>query len=125
MAKLKLFLLCDDIRKRTDGRYDVIGLTNAIVATTFPIEVPVVFFMVWENAIEDIRGTVRFTQPGREKPVDISFSQPAGNNPFLPLDIHFTVTIKFLGQGLHFFQVLHDDQVAGDYSLFVDLKKQH
>ncbi len=123
MAKLKLFLLCDQVQKRTDGRYDVIGLTNAIIATGFPIEVPVVVFMVWENAIEDIKGTVRFTQPGREKSVDIGFSQPAGNNPFLPIDVHFSISIKFLAQGLHFFQVLCDDQVVGDYSLFVDLKK--
>lgn len=124
MAKLKLFLLCDNIQKRTDGRYDVIGLTNAINAAGFPIEVPVVVFMVWENAIEDIKGTVRFTQPGKDRPVDIGFSQPAGNNPFLPIDVHFSITIKFLAQGLHFFQVLCDDQVVGDYSLFVDLRKQ-
>ena len=123
MPKLKLFLLCDEVKKRADGRYDVIGLTNAVVAAGFPVEVPVTVFMVWENALEDIRGTVRFTQPGREKPAEIEFSQPAGNNPFLPIDVHFSITITFLAQGLLFFQVICDNQVAGDFSLFVDQKR--
>jgi len=124
---LQSSLLCDDVRQERNGKFILIGLFDALWASTFPLKLPRLCIATrWCSGQGQFTQHSRILQPNRNdvmlegKPMPVRLKDELHT----ATNVEFFMNIEFKETGIYWIEVLLEDQLKLTYPLRIGLAKK-
>ncbi|MDD5482675.1 MAG: hypothetical protein PHP98_03350 [Kiritimatiellae bacterium] len=115
-------LLCDDVRQERNGKFILIGLFDVINANQYPLVFPRMCLVSrWCNGEGEFQQMSRLLKPDQKKVVAQGRSIPVKlqNTEAIVTNIEFFINIAFTESGVHWIEVLLDNDLKIRFPLRV------
>jgi len=119
---LQASLMCDDVRQERSGKFILIGLFDVIAGPSFPLRYPQLFLVNrWCSGEGEFTQQTRILAPDQStlvaqgKPILLRLPSPEAS----ATHIEVFLNLEFRAPGVHWVEILLDDDLALRYPLRV------
>lgn len=122
MPDLQACLLCDDVRQERNGKFILIGLFDVINANQYPLVFPRMCLVTrWCNGEGEYRQLSRLIKPDQKTVIAKGQSIPVKlpGTEAVVTNVEFFINITFTESGVHWIEVLLDNDLKMRFPLRV------